>query len=368
MKIEFLDLKKQNAEAHEEIQFRLQQVIKSGNFVLGPELSEFEKAFADYIGSRFSVGVNSGTGALWLALKALGIGPNDKVITVANTFIATWEAIALSGASCHFVDIDPKTFLLDPQQIEKNISPETKAIIAVHLYGSPCEMDTITEIAKKHRIFVIEDACQAHGAVYKGKKVGNWGDIGCFSFYPGKNLGAFGDGGAITTNSEQLAEIISMIRNHGQKEKYNHQIFGINDRLDNIQAAVLLPKLKKLDEWNRKRSEIAQDYDQRLGKVFELQLHVRDANPVHHLYTILSKRRNELINELSAAGIPCGLHYPTPIHHQPAFRKFSPEAVSLPHSEAHCANTLSLPMHPHLTSAEIQYICNQLISLKQKLD
>lgn len=350
--IPFLDLKSQYYEIKEEIKSKLLDLLDSTQFILGEELIQFEEEFAKYLGAKHTLGLNSGTGALWLSLKSLGIGPGDEVITVSNSFIATWEAIALSGAKCNFVDIDPSTFLIDVNKIESAITPKTKCIIPVHLYGAPCQIDIICEIARRYKLFVIEDACQAHGAMYKGRKLGTWGDIGCFSFYPGKNLGAYGDGGGICTNDYDLYQKIKMLRDHGQIKKYHHEVLGYNDRLDNLQAAVLRIKLKYLDAWNDKRNKIAEIYKAGLHDKFQIQKLNPNSISSYHIFVIRSEGREKIINQLSANGIAYAFHYPIPIHKQNAYLKTVnlSQPLLLPETEYHCKTVLSLPMYPELTN------------------
>ena len=354
--IPFIDLKREYAEIREEINQAIQRVLDSGQFILGEEVEKFEKEFSKYIGTKYGVCVNSGSDALFLALKALGIGNCDEVITVSHTFISTVDAIVRNGAKPIFVDIETETYCIDVTQLEKKITSKTRAIIPVHLYGHPADMDPIIELAEKYDLYVIEDACQAHGAEYKGKKVGGIGDIGCFSFYPTKNLGAYGDGGMITTNNEELAEKLRMLRNYGSRVKYHHEFLGINSRLDEIQAAILRVKLNHLDEWNERRRKNASLYTELLidsGIVTPMEKEF--AKHVYNLYVIRSKYRNKLQDYLRKYGIQTLIHYPTPVHMQKAYTSLGFSA-NLPMTMTICREILSLPMHPWLTNKEIMRI------------
>lgn len=355
--IPFIDLKREYAEIEEEITQAIQRVLKSGWFILGEAVEKFEEEFSKYIGAKYGIGVNSGSDALFLALKALGIGNGDEVITVSHTFISTVDAIVRNGAIPVFVDIDPYTYCIDVTKIEERITNRTKAILPVHLYGHPAEMKLIMEIAKKYNLFVIEDACQAHGAEYKGKKVGSIGDIGCFSFYPVKNLGAYGDGGMILTNNEMLAEKLKMFRNYGQSQKYYHDFVGINSRLDEIQAVVLRVKLKHLDEWNERRRKIAKLYDECLeDSEVVTPVEKEYAKHVYHLYVIRYKNRDMLQQQLLKNGIQTQIHYPIPIHKQKAYLDL--DDAQLPITEKICEEILSLPIYLELKNEETKYIAD----------
>lgn len=334
------------------------KVVERGSFILGDEVEGFEDEFARFCGTRYAVGVSSGTSSLYLGLLASGIGLGDEVITVPNTFIATTEAITQTGARIRFVDIDQKTYNIDPSKIEDAVNERTKAIIPVHLYGQPADMDPILEIAKRHDLKVIEDACQAHGAEYKGKRVGGIGDVGCFSFYPGKNLGAYGDGGAITTNDPELAEKVRLLRNHGSKEKYMHLIEGGNHRLDEIQVAILRVKLKYLDGWNKERRRCADTYNRLLKGSWVITPYCAPyANHVYHLYVIRVKGRDGLRQFLESKGIYPGIHYPIPLHLMPAYRYLDLRDGSFPVTEMVTKEILSLPIFPELKDDEIEGIC-----------
>jgi len=362
MKVPFVDLKRQYNLIKEEIESKVKEVLESGQYILGKEVESFEKEFAKYCKVRYAVGVASGTDALVISLKALGIRPSDEVITVPNTFIATVDAIVRNCAKPVFVDIDPETYNIDVTKIKEKITENTKAIIPVHLYGQPADMDPIRDIAEENNLFVIEDACQSHGAEYKGKKTGSLGDVACFSFYPTKNLGAYGDGGIIVTNNEELAEKIRMIRNYGQSKKYHHDFIGHNSRLDEIQAAILRVKLKYLDEWNQKRRRNAKKYNEFLEELEDIKTPIEKnfAKHVYHLYVIKCKNRDGLKEYLESKGILTGLHYPVPIHFQKAYTWLGYAENSFPVAEKTAREILSLPMFPELTEEEIAYVCDKI--------
>lgn len=362
MKVLFLDLKAQYDGIKSDINTAIQEVIDSCAFAGGPFVEKFEQEFCTYCDSNYAIGVGSGTEALWLTLLSLEIGKGDEVITVPNTFIATVEAIRFTGAKPVFVDVDERTFTMDPRLLESVISPQTKAIIPVHLFGQIADMDPIMEIARKHEIFVIEDACQSHGAEYKGKKAGSLGDAGCFSFYPGKNLGAYGEAGAVTTNNEDIYKKIKMMRDHGQYKKYHHAVLGWNSRMDGIQGAVLSVKLKHLDKWNEKRRENAKLYNNLLANNFSVTIPVeRDNNKhVYHVYAIRSGKRDELIPFLKEHGVHCGIHYPKSVHLQRAFQDLGYEQGSFPVSEQCASELTSLPMYAELSNEKIEYIASKL--------
>lgn len=358
--IPFVDLKSQYENIKDEINNSVLDAIKHGDYTLGEELEKFEKEFADYCDTEYCIGVASGTDALWLSLIALGIKKNDEVIIPANTFIATALAVDIAQAKSVLVDINKDNYNIDINLIKTKITKNTKAIIPVHLYGQPVDMDEILSLAREFNLKVIEDACQAHGAIYKGKRVGSIGNAGCFSFYPAKNLGAYGDGGAIVTNDGELASKIRMMRNYGQKEKYNHIIKGYNSRLDNIQAAILRVKLKYLDKWNKKRLMNAELYDNRLNSLdIVLPKVLPNRNHIYHLYVIRTKKREKLRKFLVKNNIQTGLHYPIPINNQPVYKDlFSKE--SYPISEECSNEILSLPMYPELTREDIEFICKRI--------
>lgn len=358
MNIPFLDLKAQYQQIEAELKPVLDDIMASGAFIGGPQVAAFESEFSAFCGVKYCVGLSSGTDALRFALMANGVGPGDEVITVSNTFIATTEAISQAGATPVFVDIDPATCCIDVDKIRHRITARTRAVVPVHLYGQPVDMDPVLEIAHQHRLAVIEDACQAHGASYKGRPAGSMGAVGCFSFYPGKNLGAFGDAGAAVTNDERLALTIRMLREHGQSSKYYHDIEGYTGRLDAIQAAVLRIKLKRLSEWNRKRRSHAAYYTQLLSEVPGVTV-VKEADfaqSVFHLYVIQSEDRNELQAFLTAKGIGTGLHYPLPLHLQKAYAQMGFKKGDFPVSERTAERLLSLPMYAELAHEQIEYV------------
>lgn len=361
MKINFVDIQKQYQNYKEEIDEAIHGVLNKSNYILGDEVEKFEEEFANYCETKYCIGVASGTDALFLSLKTLGIGPGDEVITVPNTFIATVLAISMVGAKPVFTEMDSETYNIDVSKIEEKITSKTKAILPVHLYGQPADIDPILEIAKKYNLFVIEDACQSHGAKYKGRRAGSLGDVAAFSFYPGKNLGAYGDGGAITINNEDLAEKIKILRNYGQKVKYHHLIKGFNSRLDTIQAAILRVKLKYLDEWNQKRRENAQKYNQLLSDLdIVLPKELENTESVYHLYVIQTEKRDKLLEYLTEKEISVGIHYPIPIHLQPAYKDLDYKEGDFPVTEEYCKKIVSLPMFPELTTENIKYICEQI--------
>lgn len=361
MKINFVDLKKQYQGIKPEIDLAIQSVIDKTAFILGEELEMFEKEFADFCEAKYAVGVDSGISALELGMRALGIREGDEVIVPANTFIASASAVSFCGAKPVLADCDKDTFNIDTDKIEKLINKHTKAIMPVHLYGQPADMSQILKIAKKYNLYVIEDACQAHGALYKDKKVGSFGDFAAFSFYPGKNLGAYGDGGILTTNSLRMAKKISMMRNYGQKKKYYHQFLAYNRRLDNLQAAILRVKLRHLDQWNNQRIKNAQNYKKYLNGLPLLLPSVQEqVKHVFHLYVIITKKRDELLKYLGEKGISCGIHYPIPIHRQLVYISLGYKEGSFLVSEKLSRQILSLPMYPELSEEEIKYISLQI--------
>ena len=362
MNIPFLDLKVQYESIKDEIDEAIRGVIDRCAFAGGPFVEQFESAFAQFCGSAYAVGVGSGTEAIWLALVALGVGNGDEVITVPNTFIATAEAISLSGATPVFVDIDQETFNMDVSALEKAITPKTKAIIPVHIYGQMADMHPIMDLANKYELHVIEDACQAHGAEYHGQRAGTMGDVGCFSFYPGKNLGAYGDAGAVVTDQEDLAAAIRCLRDHGQTAKYKHAAIGWNSRMDGIQAAVLDVKLKHLASWNDARRRHAAYYNQRLAGIDGIKCPVEAsyARHVYHIYPIFTNTREELISKLEKNGIQYGIHYPNPVHLQPAYRVMNLRRGAFPVTETHARTQLSLPMYPELREDQLASVVDAL--------
>jgi dTDP-4-amino-4,6-dideoxygalactose transaminase len=357
--IQLVDLKAQYDTISDEINEAIQSVIENSAFVGGNAVREFEKEFAAYCEVKACVGVGNGTDAIYLVLRALGIGAGDEVITVAHTFIATSEAISMTGARPVFVDIKEDTMLMDPALLEAAITPRTKAIVPVHLYGQPCEMDSIMEIAERHGLKVIEDAAQAHGARWRGRRVGSIGDAATFSFYPGKNLGAFGDAGAVVSNDEDLIERVRMFANHGRLEKYTHKMEGVNSRLDGLQAAILRVKLRHLDGWNESRRRHADFYLDTLtnGEIRPQTTHP-DAAPVWHLFVVRVSERDAFQQNLRSEGIATGIHYPVPLHLQPAYEHANISRGTLPVTERVSAEVVSLPMYPELTPAQLSSILN----------
>jgi dTDP-4-amino-4,6-dideoxygalactose transaminase len=361
MQIPFVDLKIQYSSIENEVQDAIRRVVNSSHFIGGEPVISFEKKFAAYCDTKYAVGVANGTDALQIVLRALGIRSGDEVITTANTFIATAAAIATTGATPVFVDIDPNTHTINPALIEPAITSRTKAIIPVHLFGQPADMRPIMDIAHRHGIHVVEDAAQAHGAEYEGKRIGSIGHAACFSFYPGKNLGAYGDGGAITTNSDFLAERIGRLRDHGRITKYTHAEVGFNSRLDTLQAAILDVKLRRLDRWNLLRQRAASWYDlELLGSGVKTPYVRRDSTHVYHLYVIETEDRDVLQNQLEAAGISTGIHYPLPLHLQPAFKYLGYNAGDLPRSEEIATRLLSLPIFPEITREQVNWVAGTI--------
>ena len=356
--IPFLDLKSHHAALRTELDRAIKEVIDSGAFAGGPFVEKFERDFAAYCGSRYAIGVGSGTEALWLSLLACGVGPGDEVITVANTFMATAEAITYCGARPVFVDVNETTYTMDPAGLEDALGPRTKAIIPVHLFGQPADMDPILEFGRKHNLFVIEDAAQAHGAKYKGRTAGTISDAGCFSFYPSKNLGALGEAGAIITNDAELQEKVRILRDHGQVRKYHHDVIGWNCRMDGIQAAVLSVKLPYLESGNSLRRTHAMQYNRAFDGMGEVitPFEASYARHVYHVYAIRVEERDEVTRFLKERAIQCAVHYPVPIHLQKAYQDLGYKTGSLPISEQIARQFISLPMFPELTEAQINMV------------
>lgn len=341
-----------------EINLAIQEVIESSAFAGGQFVTNFEQDFAAYCDAPYAIGVGSGTDALWLSLLACGIGSGDEVITVPSTFMATAEAITHCGARPVFVDVDERTYTMNPEALNDVLTAETKAIIPVHLFGQPADMDPILEFGRKHRLYVIEDACQAHGATYKGKRVGTFGDTACFSFYPGKNLGAFGEAGAIVTGNAELSERIKILRDHGQVRKYFHSLVGWNCRMDGIQAAVLQIKLRQLEEANQRRRDRAAQYDAGLREFGEIiaPTQASYARHVYHIYAIRVGNRDETIKCLADQGIATGIHYPVPVHLQEAYHPLGYTPGAFPIAERCAAEFVSLPMYPELTHSQVEQV------------
>lgn len=344
-----------------QILLAVQNIMENAQFILGEDVELFEKEFAEFCETKFAVGVDSGTSALELALRSFGIGIGDEIITAANTFIASTLAISITGAIPVLVDIHPDTYTIDVNSIESSITEHTRAIMPIHLYGQPANMDPILEIAQAHQLSVIEDACQAHGAKYKGKKVGSLGDAAAFSFYPSKNLGAYGDAGMVVTNSENITRSLQLMRNYGQKEKYHHLIQGYNRRLDTIQAAILRIKLGYLKDWNDDRRHHAKLYHEQLrDAAVVLPVEPDYAKSVSHLYVIRSEKRNDLRAFLRKRGVETGIHYPVPIHLQQAYKDLGYKKGDFPVTERYADEVLSLPMYPTLTDVQIKFVCGAI--------
>lgn len=362
MKVPFLDLKAHHEPIREQLEAAISAVIDSNAYAGGPFVARFEEEFAAYCGARFAVGVGNGTDALWLSLLALGVGPGDEVITVPSTFMATAEAITYCGARPVFVDIDSRTYTLDPNLLEQAITSKTKAIIPVHLFGLVADMDAVLAIASRHGIPVVEDACQAHGALHHGRKAGTLGDTGCFSFYPGKNLGALGEAGGVVTNDEQLKIKMQVLRDHGQAKKYFHSMIGWNARMDGIQGAVLSVKLKHLDSSNARRRAHAKMYDDLLAGIDEIVTPVEPAHcqHVYHVYAVRVPERDRVLSAMAERGISCGIHYPVPVHLQEAYRFLGQGEGSFPVAERCASEFLSLPMFPELTPAQIETVAREI--------
>ncbi|UCG42181.1 MAG: DegT/DnrJ/EryC1/StrS family aminotransferase [candidate division WOR-3 bacterium] len=365
MRVPLVDLKAQYPAVGREIEDAIRLVRDRSDFVSGLDIGLFEKEFAKYLECAEVVGVASGTAALHLALLACGIGPGDEVITAAHTFAATGEAIVHVGARPVFVDIDESTYLIDSNLVEAAITPRTKAIVPVHLYGQPCDMDSLFSIASRHGLMLVEDAAQAHGATFKGRRCGTLGHVGCFSFYPGKNLGAWGDAGAVSTNDRVLAAKVRQLRDHGRSGKYQHDLVGFGERLDTIQAAVLRVKLRRLDEWNHRRRERADNYRTLLGGLLTLPAEREHAESVYHLFVVRTRARDALLEHLRGRGISAGVHYPVPLHRQPAFANAGFADVELPTTERVVDEILSLPMYPELTKEQLDFVVETIISFLQ---
>lgn len=361
MNIPFVNLQRQNRIHKKELSSTIEKVVQKAAFILGSELKNFESSFARFCNTKYCLGVNSGTDAIEFALLSLDVGPYDEVITAPNGYFSTAMVIAKTGATPIFADIDPKTHTIDPKQIESKITKHTKAIIPVHLFGQPADMGPIIQLARKYNLYIIEDCCQAHGAKYKGSVVPVSG-LGAFSFYPGKNLGAFGDGGALVTNSSRIATRVKRLRNDGSLQKYLHEIIGSKSRLDSLQASILSTKLKHLNRWNRKRRSLANLYSKLLRPIKQI-ITPSEANystHVYHLYVIEATKRNQLQKYLTKHGIATVIHYPRPIHLQPAFQKSGYKRSDFPIAEKKAKNIISLPMFPELKKQEITYVCSKI--------
>ena len=357
MQIPLVDLKAQYLSIKKEIDEAIQRVLNKCNFIMGDEVKIFEEELASFCSAKYAIGVSSGTDALFLSLKAINIQPGDEVITVPNTFIATTEAITMAGGKIIFVDIDEETFNIDTSKIKSTITNKTRAILPVHLYGQPAYMYPIIDLAKKYNLKVIEDAAQAHGAEYNNKRVGALGDIGIFSFYPGKNLGAYGDAGAVVTNDPDISNKIAMLRNHGRTKKYEHEYEGYNCRLDTLQAAVLRVKLKYINSWNEARRNHASSYRKLLQNTdIILPTEQNDNKHIYHIFAVRVADRDNLLNKLKNEGIGAGIHYPIPLHLQPAYRYLGYKKGDFPTTEKCAREIISLPMYPELDEGKIKKI------------
>ena len=365
MKVPYFDLKQQYAGIRDEILAGLDRACQNASFILGPDVVEFEKEFATYCEARHCVALNTGTSALHLALLAAGVGPGDEVITTPNTFIATVEAISYSGAKPVFVDVDPADGNIDAGQVERAITARTKALIPVHLYGRPANLDEILRIGSERGIAVIEDACQAHGARWRGRRVGALGLAGAFSFYPGKNLGAYGEGGALVTDDDRVAEYARVLRDHGQSRRYHHDRVGYNYRMDGFQGAVLRVKLRHLDEWTRRRQAFARRYRELLGSLGSVAM---PADPslgesVYHLFVVFVDDRDAAREALETRGVQTAIHYPVPVHLQDAYASLGYGRGSLPETERAADRVISLPLFPEMTMEQVEYVAATLIEV-----
>jgi len=356
--IPLVDLKAQYTAIKSEMDAAIQRILDNTSFILGAEVQAFEQAFADFCETKHAIGISSGTDALHLALLACGVGPGDEVITTPFTFIATTEAISMCGARPVFADIDLRTYNIDPNQVETVITPRTKAILPVHLYGQPADMDALVKIARRHNLSIIEDAAQAHSARYKERRTGTLADAACFSFYPGKNLGAYGDAGAVVTNNNEIAERIFLLRNHGRQSKYEHLIEGYGNRLDALQAAILKVKLAHLDDWNHSRRAIAALYTKLLSDNPDIITPFVPpwAEPVWHLYVVRLQERDAMRKRLKEAGIASGIHYPIPLHLQPAYQHLGLQSGAFPNAEKAANEVLSLPIYAELKESQVAQI------------
>jgi len=366
MNVQFIDFSEQYNAVKREVDSGLKAVFEKSNFILGQEEKDFEVEFAKYCETKYAVGVNSGTDALYLALAAINTDVGDEVILPSFTFIATALCISYTGAKPVFVDVEEETLNIDPKKLKGLITDKTKAIIPVHVYGQPANMDEINAIAKKHNIAVIEDACQSHGAKYKDKRVGSLSDIGCFSFYPTKNLGAFGDGGMIVTNDQKISEKVKMLRDYGRKGRYEHKVKGYNSRLDTVQAVILSAKLKHLDKWNKMRAENAEYYRELLNEAEGVEVFIPKDDRTHVYQTFavrILKNRDKVCEQMQDKGIGVLIHYPIPIHLQEAYEEEGHKKGDFPVSELLCSQVLSLPMFPHINKEQIGYVCSSLKEL-----
>jgi dTDP-4-amino-4,6-dideoxygalactose transaminase len=362
--VPFLDLKAQLTSIEAEVRQEILEVVESGTYILGPKVAAFERAFAQYHGARHCVGVSSGTSALHLALLGAGVGPGDEVLTVPMTFVATSWAVSYVGATPVFVDVDPVTYTMDARQVEKRITKRTRALLPVHLYGQPADLEPLVDMSRRYGIPLIEDAAQAHGASYQGKPVGTFGLCGCFSFYPGKNLGAYGEGGAVVTNDDQIAARLRKLRDHAQAQRYHHDEIGFNYRMDAIQGAVLNVKLGCLDGWIDARRRLAARYGRLLeGLPMKLPTEAPDRSHVWHLYVTLLSQRDRVKKELEARGIQTGLHYPVPVHLQKAYQHLGCREGDFPVTERIGHECLTLPLFPEMTDEQQDAVCEALFDV-----
>jgi len=361
VEVPFLDLKAQYDSIKAEVNAAVSRVLETSQFILGPEVADLEREFATYCGAAHGIAVNSGTSALHLAFLAAGIGPGDEVITTPHTFVATVAAIRYTGARPVFADIDPVSFTLDPEEAEKVITSRTKAIVPVHLYGHPADMDPILEVAARHKLLVVEDAAQAHGARYRDRPVGSMGDLACFSFYPGKNLGAYGEGGMVVTSNDDHARSIRMLRDWGQDRKYHHVMAGYNYRMDGIQGAILRVKLRHLETWTEARRAHAARYNALLADTgLGLPTEAAGTRHVYHVYAVRTPEREALMKKLNERGVQTGIHYPVPVHLQPAYADAASPGGSFPHCEKAADEVLSLPLYPEMTEEHLQAVSRVL--------
>lgn len=370
MNVPLVDLKEQYAAIKAEVDDAMASVLASTAFIGGAFVAEFEKEFADFCHAAHCIGVGNGTDALFIALKAMGIGPGDEVITAANSFIASSEAITATGARVVFADVDPRTYTIAPESIRERITERTAAIIPVHLYGQPADMDPIMELARDHGLKVIEDAAQAHGAIYRDAAVGSIGDAACFSFYPGKNLGAYGDAGAIVTNHHALAERARMFANHGRKSKYDHELEGVNSRLDGLQAAVLSVKLRHLPEWSHARRAAAAFYSKRLaGSGIRVPHVMEHVTPVYHLYVIRLPAgiRDSVFDRLRSDGVGVGIHYPIALPNLEAYGYLGHVTSDFPEASRASSEVLSLPIYPEITQEQLEYVSSRVLAVVGEL-
>lgn len=369
--VPFLDLALQYGTIQNEVTTRISRVCNTADFILGREVTEFENAFAAFTGAKWCVGVANGTDALELAFRALGIGAGDEVIIPAHTFVATAIGVMRAGARPVLVDVDAETLLIDPERVEAAITQRTRALCPVHLYGRLCELRALGEIAEKHKLLIVEDAAQAHGANHCGLSAGTFGDVGCFSFYPGKNLGGYGDGGAIVTSSDSINRKVRQLRNYGSEQKYHHPVFGVNSRLDSIQAAVLNVKLPKLSRWNDARRAAAAIYTRELtalgfGAVKLPQVPIEPSH-VFHLYVVRHVARDIILAALRESRVHCGVHYPKPFYLQDGFASLGYQQGDFPNTEAACASVLSLPIFPEISERQINYVIEQIVRVLRAL-